>query len=450
MKRQHVILRLGTADAFKPKIADPSAHVSDVDLLDLTGTLDFGISEFMQQVQREELTPSEAALDLLVLATAIAGIDTRISRAAHSQDGWTREIHVYMPVADPALWAGVQPGLIRALNFLSGDLWTVSFRSRPRGQSRLVPAPKRLNLDQPDCLSMLSGGLDSCIGAIDLLSPGTKPLFVSHVSPQSGGYQKAVVAALRRQYGAPAIRRVHGSNSFPKDAVAQGEENTTRTRSFLFFSMAAYAASGFGRPVTTWVPENGFIALNVPLDPLRLGALSTRTAHPFYMARWNEMLARLGIQNTLENPYVKKTKGEMVAACADRAFLQKIVPETMSCAAPAKYRHLKMNWGHCGHCLPCLIRRGSLHGGKLPDATAYHHDLANAAVDSRTAIGEYVRSISVAGARLRQRPSLATYAIHKPGPLSDVAGDLTELSRVYREGMLELEAFLGKAMAHPR
>jgi hypothetical protein len=29
------------------------------------------------------------------------------------------------------------------------------------------------------------------------------------------------------------------------------------------------------------VPENGLIVINVPLDPLRLGAFSTRTTHPF-------------------------------------------------------------------------------------------------------------------------------------------------------------------------
>ena len=56
-------------------------------------------------------------------------------------------------------------------------------------------------------------------------------------------------------------------------------------------SFDAFAATGLAPPFSLAVPENGLIALNVPLDPLRLGALSTRTTHPFYIARWNELLA---------------------------------------------------------------------------------------------------------------------------------------------------------------
>lgn len=71
---------------------------------------------------------------------------------------------------------------------------------------------------------------------------------------------------------------------------------------------------------TLRVPENGLIALNVPLDPLRLGALSTRTTHPFYMARWNDLLSALGIPGRLENPYwnvVSFSQGRFLH-CPDR------------------------------------------------------------------------------------------------------------------------------------
>ena len=60
--------------------------------------------------------------------------------------------------------------------------------------------------------------------------------------------------------------------------------------------------------------------------PLRLGALSTRTTHPFYMARWNELLAALGISGRIENPYWHKTKGEMVGECANGALLARLRP----------------------------------------------------------------------------------------------------------------------------
>src|SRR6266852_896439 len=57
----------------------------------------------------------------------------------------------------------------------------------------------------------------------------------------------------------------------------------------------AFAGSGFEKRFVLYVPENGLIALNVPLDPLRLGSFSTRTTHPFYIARWNELLKMVGM-----------------------------------------------------------------------------------------------------------------------------------------------------------
>jgi hypothetical protein len=57
--------------------------------------------------------------------------------------------------------------------------------------------------------------------------------------------------------------------AFP-DGFVQGSagENTTRGRSFLFFALGVFAGSGLNRPFTLKVPENGLIAVNVPLDPL--------------------------------------------------------------------------------------------------------------------------------------------------------------------------------------
>ena len=117
-------------------------------------------------------------------------------------------------------------------------------------------------------------------------------------------------------------------------------ENTLRGRSFLFFALAAMAADALGVGLIH-VPENGLISLNVPLDPTRLGALSTRTTHPFYMARFDEILAGLGLPIRLENRYRFQTKGIMAKNCADAALLNKEARHTMSCSSPAKARWAK-------------------------------------------------------------------------------------------------------------
>ncbi|MCW0047298.1 hypothetical protein OIU13_12245 [Brevundimonas sp. BT-123] len=217
-------------------------------------------------------------------------------------------------------------------------------------------------------------------------------------------------------------------------------EETTRGRSFLFFSLGIAAGTALDKPFTLKVPENGLIALNVPLDPLRLGALSTRTTHPFYMARWNELLAALGLQASVDNPYWNKTKGEMVSECSGPANLKSLAPKSLSCSSPSKGRWSKKPQGHCGYCLPCLIRRASLSKG---DTTTYGvPDLKAQALDTKTAEGVQARSFQLAFDRLKARPTLAKLLIHKPGPLSDDPARLDELADVYRRGLEEVGKLL--------
>src|SRR5207248_2601889 len=117
-------------------------------------------------------------------------------------------------------------------------------------------------------------------------------------------------------YNSSSVQRLRVRLGFPRDLVKDvGAEDSTRGRSFLFFALGAFAGSGFGKKFTVRCPENGFIALNVPLDQLRVGALSTRTTHPFYIELWNELLTILDIPGKVDNPYWSRTKGEMVTAC---------------------------------------------------------------------------------------------------------------------------------------
>src|SRR3546814_18618542 len=75
------------------------------------------------------------------------------------------------------------------------------------------------------------------------------------------------------------------------------------------------------------------------------------------------LIDALALDVELNNPYRHMTKGEMVANCADKPFLEKIVANSMSCSSPAKARYKKLSPRHCGYCVPCLIRRASLEVG---------------------------------------------------------------------------------------
>jgi hypothetical protein len=245
---------------------------------------DHGIGQAMDDLVALGIFPTEIGLDLLILAAHVQAADTRISRTTESQDTWTREIRLVVPVSDTARWMEAKALLERMLNFLTGDRWNVGFRGRPE---RFIEAvPKRPLIANPAPfteLSLFSGGLDSLIGAVDLLEAGRIPLLISHAGEgATSDAQKTLCAGLKKQYPNLPFARMRVWMNFPAGLVAgSAGEDTTRGRSFLFFACGVFAGSGMDGAFTLKVPENGLIALNVPLDTLRLGSNSTRTTHPF-------------------------------------------------------------------------------------------------------------------------------------------------------------------------
>lgn len=448
MRRHLLVGRFGPKDVVKVPAASDE-QMSELDLL-VGDRLGHGIGYALSDMADLNLAPGEVAIDLMVLAAHIHAADTRIARSTESQDGWSREIRLVVPVSDPRLWTDASSIVKRALDFLTGDRWQIGFRSRPKKFATLSkPRPKPLLPVPFDAVNLFSGGLDSLIGAIDNLEKGGSPLLVSHAGEGAvSKSQEQCYDVLREAYPDSSFDRLRIWMAFG-DGLIDGveSESTTRGRSFLFFSLGVAAGAGLGKRFVLRVPENGLIALNVPLDPLRLGALSTRTTHPFYMARWNELLDALGMDGELVNPYWDKTKGEMAAECANPDVLRNAVNHSLSCSSPAKARWRGEPQGHCGYCLPCLIRRASLAGNDptdygVPDLTAY-------TLDTRQAEGQQVRSFQLAIRRLAKRPELARVLIHKPGPLSDHPDRIDAYAEVYRRGLEEVGAILTDVRTAP-
>jgi len=452
--RRHLITgRFGTDD----RVAIPAAadEVSTrLDLVAANKRFDYGIGRAMDDLAKMGIFPTETGLDLLIVAAHVHAADTRVSRTTESQDSWTREIRLVIPVSDQARWTGATSILERMLNFLTGDRWTIGFRKRPpRFASAVKIRPLIFKKPSFDDLSLFSGGLDSLIGAIDLLEAGGVPLLISHAGEgATSDAQNTLFTALKKNYKGSSFDRLRVWMSFEKGLIkGVKSEDTTRGRSFLFFAAGIFAGTGLDRSFTLRVPENGLIALNVPLDSLRLGSLSTRTTHPFYMARWNDLMVALGIKGKLENPYWNRTKGEMVAACANGAFLKTLLPDSLSCSSPTKGRWLGRGIEHCGYCLPCLIRRASVRRGFGADSTVYTvTDLSAQLLSTLKAEGQQVRSFQLAAERLRRKPELASLLIHKAGPLSDqTSAQKTALAEVYSRGLDEVAALLVNVKTSP-
>lgn len=446
MERFNLILRLGADDTTPVELLDATGTTTEMNALDAFGDVDFGFSQFLEKLRARGLRPSETALDLGLLALLISAADTRISRDDNAQDGWSREIDLYVPVNEPQKWNACTQLLERTLRFLSGDRWRVRFHRRRQDRIELVKTPKELALQGNDSVCLFSGGLDSFAGSIDLLCEGKSPLLVSHYSDNSTSKQEECMKHLEARW--PELGKSHmRARVVVGNGVIEsgGTEVSQRARSFLFFSLAAIAASALPEPSTIYVPENGLISLNVPLDPLRVGAWSTRTTHPFYMARWNELLQALGLNIKLENPYRFKTKGEMVSECNDPILLSTGISKTLSCSSVSKGRFRGFSTGQCGYCVPCLIRRAAIAASPHTDTTIYNEltDLNGVTLDARSAKGRDIRSFQYLAARVEVKSSIADALVWKTGPLSDYTRDeIRHYTYVFRRGLSEVSQLL--------
>ena len=371
--------------------------------------LDHGIGSAIEHMKQLNIYPSEIGIDLLVLAAHVYAADTRILRESESQDSWTREIRLVVPVSDPGeMGCSLNDNNTNA-GFSHWRSMVLDFCPRPLEFASIIPNPPEGQVGPPfDSLSLFSGGLTSLIGSIDMLETGVgTPLFISHAAEgATSNAQYTCFEALKKFYTGRTFERLRVWMNFPDDFVhGVMSEKTTRGRSFLFFSIGVVAGTGLHHSFVLRVPENGLIALNVPLDLLRLGALSTRTTQPFYMARWNELISALGIPGRVENSYWNKTKGEMVANCANQDLLLKLMLDALSCSSPTKGRWQGHSIEHCGYCLPCIIRRAAIFAalGQGADPTIYTlPDLSARVLNSRRSEGQQIRSFQFAIERLRK------------------------------------------------
>ena len=132
--------------------------------------------------------------------------------------------------------------------------------------------------------------------------------------------------------------------------------------------MAATALARYheGETVTLYVCENGYISINPPLTVARLGSLSTRTTHPVFLRHVQQIVDAAGLRLRIENPYQHKTKGEMVAGCADQSLLKAEAASSTSCG-----RYKVYGYRHCGRCVPCQVRRAAFLAWGVADKTDY-------------------------------------------------------------------------------
>ena len=308
---------------------------------------------------RAGILPADRAWDLLSIALAVVATDFTANRNS-SSDGWTRQLELVIAVQEPDFWNQKKPLLQRMLRFLTTDIWHLEFIS----DGSKTPRPKKIAQLSSDSVILLSGGLDSLIGAVDLKAENRNPFAVSQIVR---GEQKSQTLFAKELGGLSHIQLSHNAR------FEDQKETSSRSRSLIFLAYGVLISTSLklykdGDQTTLFVCENGFISLNPPLTPARLGSLSTRTTHPTFISDFQKLLARSNLNVQIENPYQFRTKGEMLSQCADQKLIHKLAHQSVSCG---KFK--RHNYTHCGRCVPCLIRRAAFTKWGQRDRTQYKY-----------------------------------------------------------------------------
>lgn len=380
----------------------------------------------LTDIRHLDIVPAPRAWDLLSIALSVIAADTGVRRE-ESPDGWTRQLELQIAVSDPAFWSSQGELLAQQLRFLTTDLWELEFFYG----GDLPDPPDDPKYPEEDCVSLLSGGLDSLIGTVDLVETHRRsPFAVSQVV--LGDKEKQKYFASEIGEGLSHLQLNH-------NVYCQGQnERSQRARSMIFLAYGVLAATSLrnyadGHNMTLYVCENGFISVNPPLTGARLGSLSTRTTHPTFLKLFQQLLRNADVRVEIENPYWFKTKGEMLLGCVDQTFLRSNARHTTSCG-----RFARNGYRHCGRCLPCLIRRSAFHAWGVSDDSDYVYDDLSRD-DENHARFDDVRSAAMAVAQVRAEGLNSWLGTS----LSSITlGDVTPYRRTVERGLNEIGSFL--------
>lgn len=342
-----------------------------------TGEVDF---------QKHFGEPSSVERDLLLLASSVFATDLLAKRGMREEI--TRDISLSLPVVNYFALEGQKIAIERILHFLSHDNWSLTFRPRT-GAQETYTAPAQ----QFGKTLLFSGGLDSLAAAVKLIGDfGTAGVqLASHSAHNSFTLraQKQLHEHLEAHFGSTIERVVIyiGGKNTEELEFSGDREVTQRTRSFAFLTIAALAARRRGMSEIVVIAENGQMAVHLPLSGGRIGAFSTHTAHPKFVKDAAAFFSTV-LQYTIriENPYLYLTKAEVVKVLTEQHL--QAIPLSSSC-----WKTRIVAGGHCGECVPCLVRRIALesNGVKLD---LWKRDILSEDVGALSADDEGKRNLS--------------------------------------------------------
>jgi 7-cyano-7-deazaguanine synthase in queuosine biosynthesis len=263
---------------------------------------------------------------------------------------WGRRITLQLPVHDVQHWSttSVVVTLVEALNFLTGDLWTLDFKPRKHPAPSPLQRPLRLVADAKAVMPF-SDGLDSwAVAIIEKHELGAEPIRVRLSSRKTG-----------RKPSDPHLP--FAFVPYKVKAKSNNQPSTTgRHRGFKFTMISAIAAylANVNRVI---VSESGQGALGPALVPVGQMYPDYRS-HPLFTMRMERFVAALfGRSIRYDFPRLWFTKGETLLAANRLSIDDDAWKKTRSCWQGNRRAGIGGERRQCGICAGCILRRVSVH-----------------------------------------------------------------------------------------
>jgi 7-cyano-7-deazaguanine synthase in queuosine biosynthesis len=322
----------------------------------------------LQKFTRKKL--HSLAKDMYRIAASVYFSDLRIARPDKIR---SRSIGILISVSDKSKWDAEKEHLESMIRFMSGDHVRFYFV-----QGEMPTAPPKFIANENRSICLFSGGLDSLAGVKWLKERGIRPVLVSHCAHNRTCHAQKTLATLLKAVFASKIDTFQISARFKGGKQMTTVEFSQASRSFLFLALATNFALNLGIQKIR-IFENGVLGLNIPIVPSRIFN-NTRTVHPTFLTKFNNLISSI-FPNTfsVENPFIMLTKGEVVKMLDDKDF-KNMIKESVSCSKMDRLRWAGIaGIKHCGTCLPCVLRRFSIHHAGLDgDDDRYADDIFGA------------------------------------------------------------------------
>lgn len=337
--------------------------------------------------------------DLIEIAGYVFAADRLTRRGnpvAVEYHSWSQRVELIVRVRDISFWA--QPEVSRALSaalvFMTGhQSFAVAFQdghSTPATQlfdsgGATITPPLRPRV------MLFSGGLDSLAGVLDACSDSAATAcLISHEANNVTTHrQRKLVAALESRYPSRVLHFRLQSTLVGLQAV----QETQRSRSFLYLSVAAAVAHALGQS-ECYMYENGFTAIALPERQDLLNARASRTSHP-QTIRLMERFLRLVFSPAfcVRTPFLWDTKADIFDRITN-ADATELLGQSFSCS---QTRNKIQGADQCGTCSQCLERRFAAWcagaGAEDDQVGSYAADIMHGALPegSRAMILDYLR-----------------------------------------------------------